>query len=237
MCLTDVEYELIPGKQPLPKVTMSTTKSDMPYNMSSTHLPSLLKDEGPFGSILPTVSKILSPLNKGLKKDKEIQCSNHKFFTFLQLHYPKCPFCHPLSDLKALQKLYSNESEPCFAVPADSNPKVILTIQGTQRRHLQSLIIFQFSIKMDFYQMKPINDILFNHQLLCDSYQDEQMTEDENGEVVLRKSYGKNLQKYTGKMLTAVFKDYLIYDDIFELLEQSLDYTTSKTILTRYAQT
>lgn len=235
--LTDIEYEIVPGKESLPKVTLFTSKSDLNYNMSSTNVASLVKDDGPFGSILPAVSKLFSPLNKGMKKCKDLpHCQNHKFFTFLQIHYPKCPFCHPVSDMKALQKLYSNESDPCFTLPADPNPKVVLTLQGTQRRHLQSMIIFQFSIKMDFYQMKPINDILFNHQLLCDSYQEDQLTEDENGEIVVRKSYGKNLQKYTGKMLTAVFKDYLIYDDIFELLEQCIDFESSKTLLARYIQ-
>jgi len=83
-----------------------------------------------------------------------------------------------------------------------------------------------FSIKGDFYQIKHINDILFNHQLLNQSLTQDEIGPD--GEEVLAKCYGKNIQKYTGKMLTAVFKDYLIYDDIYEFLEASFSLLESK---------
>ena len=54
------------------------------------------------------------------------------------------------------------------------------------------------------------------------------------GEEV-QKNYGKNIQKYTGKMLTAVFKDYLIYDDIYEFLEGWFSVKESKQIVFNYA--
>ena len=44
--------------------------------------------------------------------------------------------------------------------------------------------------------------------------------DDEQDEI--NRVYGKNILKYIGKMLTAVFKDYLIYDDIYEFLEPSI---------------
>ena len=80
--------------------------------------------------------------------------------------------------------------------------------------YLNSLIITKYSIKEDFYQIKNINDILFNHELLSNKDDDEQ---DE-----INKAYGKNILKFMGKMLTAVFKDYLIYDDIYEFLEPAI---------------
>lgn len=85
------------------------------------------------------------------------------------------------------------------------------------KRQLEQLISTQFSIKDDFYSMKYINDILFNHSLLSTSMTREEVGPE--GEEVPHRCYGKNIQKYTGKMLTAVFKDYLIYDDVYEFLD------------------
>ena len=48
-----------------------------------------------------------------------------------------------------------------------------------------------FSIKGDFYQIKHINDILFNHQLLNQSLTQDEIGPD--GEEVLAKCYGKNI--------------------------------------------
>lgn len=82
--------------------------------------------------------------------------------------------------------------------------------------------------------MKHINDILFNHQLLSQT-----MTLDEigpDGEEIPRKSYGKNISKYTGKMLTAVFKDYLIFDDVYEFLEGCFNRAASVQAISNYSK-
>ena len=72
-------------------------------------------------------------------------------------------------------------------------------------RRLTYAIQLNYSIKDNFYGMKSINDILFNNQL---SVEDEQVRG------------AQNLQKSMGKMLTAVFKDYLIQDDVYEFLDK-----------------
>ena len=76
-----------------------------------------------------------------------------------------------------------------------------------------------WSIKDNFYGMKSINDILFNNQASASA--------DEPG--------GLNLQKCMGKMLTAVFKDYLIFDDIYEFLEKFYSQKTSLKLIKAYA--
>ena len=65
--------------------------------------------------------------------------------------------------------------------------------------------------------MKSVNDILFNNQI---DEQDNQA--------------GQNLQKCMGKMLTAIFKDYLIYDDIYEFMEKYYKSKSSSEYLKKY---
>lgn len=102
------------------------------------------------------------------------------------------------------------------------------------KRNLEFLICTQFSIKDDFYYMKHINDILFNHQLINQSVTQDEIGPD--GEEITHKSYGKNIQKYTGKMLTAVFKDYLIYDDIYEFMEGLYHFQDCVDAISQYAK-
>lgn len=77
-----------------------------------------------------------------------------------------------------------------------------------------------YAIKDNFYYIKSINDILFNNQLLEeDPYNEGDEGDDaENGKAKNNKK-NWNLQQLTGKMLTAVFKDFLIFDDIFEFVQ------------------
>ena len=70
--------------------------------------------------------------------------------------------------------------------------------------------------------MKSVNDILFNNQ------SDDQPVETAQA--------GQNLQKCMGKMLTAIFKDYLIYDDIYEFMEKYYKTKTSEDFIKKYAQ-
>lgn len=88
-------------------------------------------------------------------------------------------------------------------------------------KRLTYAIQVHYSIKDNFYGMKSINDILFNDQLSEDK---EQLTG------------AQNLQKLNGKMLMAVFKDYLIFDDIYEFLENFNKASQSKDAFKTFSQ-
>ena len=45
-----------------------------------------------------------------------------------------------------------------------------------------------------------------------------------------------NIQQLTGKLLTAVFKDYLIYDDIFEFVQCYWPQCESNKYIIKYAK-
>ena len=93
--------------------------------------------------------------------------------------------------------------------------------------------------------MKSINDILFNNQLLdADPFAQAASEEDETGdgnndEHGAKKKFPKknwNIHLLTGKLLTAVFKDYLIYDDIFEFVQCYWNTADSQKYIVKYAK-
>lgn len=88
-------------------------------------------------------------------------------------------------------------------------------------KRLTYAIQLNYSIKDNFYGMKSINDILFNNQL---SVEDEQVRG------------AQNLQKSMGKMLTAVFKDYLIQDDVYEFLDKFNHLSSSKEAIVAHCE-
>lgn len=47
---------------------------------------------------------------------------------------------------------------------------------------------------------------------------------------------GKNFQQLTGKLLTAQFKDFLIYDDIFEFLQSFWTIEESQKYILKYTK-
>lgn len=175
-----------------------------------------------------------------LVEDMQIKQS---FLTFIYSHSSKCPFsdCRwsnlttlankrtSLSSSKSKTNLKNSGSQltggPAslaqtqidISVRKGKFPTLVLSMVSLEKYQLEQLICTQFSIKDDFYHMKHINDILFNHSLLNQSVTQDEIGPD--GEELPHKSYGKNIQKYTGKLLTAVFKDYLIYDDIYEFID------------------
>jgi len=70
-------------------------------------------------------------------------------------------------------------------------PTIIISNEVLIKYMLETLICKQFSIKDDFYHMKYINDILFNHSLLNQSITQDEIGPD--GEEIPHKSYGKNI--------------------------------------------
>jgi len=92
----------------------------------------------------------------------------------------------------------------------------------------------KYAIKDNFYHIKGINDILFNNQIIED---EEQFENDEDGDSKCVKEIKNwNIQKKTGKLLTAVFKDYLIFDDIFEFVQCYWPVEDSKKYIAKYAK-
>ena len=101
----------------------------------------------------------------------------------------------------------------------------ILALQQLERKVVQ-----QFSIKDDFYTIKYINDILFNNML-----EPLEAPNPEQNKSCLQ-TQSKNLQSLFGRQLTAIFKDYLIYDDIYEFIEQYHTDTSSKALIAKHAK-
>ena len=110
--------------------------------------------------------------------------------------------------------------------------------ESVQKRLMNS-VKKHYAIKDNFYHIKSVNDILFNNQLL----DEEQLMngEGEDGEELEpgRLKGGKknwNLQQLTGKLLTAVFKDFLIFDDIFEFVQCFWPTIDSAKYIVKYAK-
>ena len=95
-----------------------------------------------------------------------------------------------------------------------------------------------YAIKDNFYYIKSINDILFNNQLLEHDPNtvdgDGDGDDGEGGQQKSKKNW--NLQQLTGKLLTAVFKDFLIFDDIFEFVQCYWPAVDSTKYIVKYAK-
>lgn len=200
-------------------------------------------------TVAATPSQIYLPQSTRISNNKkqamlvEDMQNKQSFLTFIYNHCNKCPFSDCrwsnlttiankrsiLNKSKSKSNLKNSGSQltggPASLIQTQIDislrkgkfPTLVLSLVSLEKYQLEQLICTQFSIKDDFYHMKHINDILFNHSLLNQS-----VTQDEigpEGDELPHKSYGKNIQKYTGKLLTAVFKDYLIYDDIYEFID------------------
>lgn len=96
------------------------------------------------------------------------------------------------------------------------------------QNQLKNIVSKKYSIKNDFYHVKHVNDIIFHNT----SKDNESMIFEEDK---LDQYRSKDVHQVTGKLLTAVFKDYLIYDDIFEFFNRKFTREQSCKVIKEYA--
>ena len=99
----------------------------------------------------------------------------------------------------------------------------------------------------NYYYIKSINDILFNNQVIDHFSKETNKIKKKEGMVVnphfmIKKDsniYNGQYYNYgfsTGKLLRSVFKDCLIFDDIYEFIDQYLTLRHSPPLLIKYAR-